>query len=46
MVGSSGAAIVAGALRYLEGRGGVAVAIAPDRSQKAISYLAEVLESG
>jgi cysteinyl-tRNA synthetase len=44
MVGSSGAAVVAGALRYLEGRGGVAVAIAPDSSQKAISYLAEVLQ--
>jgi cysteinyl-tRNA synthetase len=44
MVGSSGAAIVAGALRYLEGRAGVAVAIAPDSSQKAISYLAEVLD--
>jgi cysteinyl-tRNA synthetase len=44
MVGSSGAAIVAGALRYLDGRSGLAVAIAPDSSQKAISYLAEVLE--
>jgi cysteinyl-tRNA synthetase len=44
LVGSSGAAIIAGALRYLEGRAGVAVAIAPDSSQKAISYLAEVLE--
>jgi cysteinyl-tRNA synthetase len=43
MVGSSGAAIIAGALRYLDGRSGVAVAIAPDSSQKAISYLAEVL---
>lgn len=42
-VGSSGAAIVAGALRYLEGREGVGVAIAPDSSQKAISYLADAL---
>jgi cysteine synthase len=42
-VGSSGAAIVAGALRYLEGREGVAVAIAPDSSQKAIGYLMEML---
>jgi cysteinyl-tRNA synthetase len=43
LVGSSGAAIIAGALRYLAGRQGVAVAIAPDSSQKAISYLAEAL---
>jgi cysteine synthase len=43
MIGSTGAAIVAGALRYLEGRKGVAVAIAPDSSQKAVSYLAESL---
>lgn len=43
LVGSSGAAIIAGALRYLEGREGLAVAIAPDSSQKAISYLAEAL---
>jgi cysteine synthase len=43
LVGSSGAAVVAGALRYLAGRSGVAVAIAPDSSQKAISYLAEAL---
>jgi cysteine synthase len=43
LVGSSGAAIIAGALRYLEGREGVAVANAPDSSQKAISYLAEAL---
>jgi len=41
--GSSGAAIVAGALRYLEGREGTAVAIIPDSSQKAVSYLQQVL---
>ncbi len=39
LAGSSTAAAVAGAVRYLEGRDGVAVAIAPDSSQKAISYL-------
>ena len=39
LAGSSAAAAVAGALRYLEGRDGIAVAIAPDSSQKAISYL-------
>jgi cysteine synthase len=46
MVGSSGAAVIAGALRWLAANGaqGVAVAIAPDSSQKAISYLAQVLE--
>lgn len=43
LVGSSGGAVIAGALRYLRGRSGVAVAIAPDSSQKAISYLAEAL---
>ncbi len=43
LAGSSTAAIVAGALRYLKGRTGVAVAIAPDSSQKAISYLADAL---
>lgn len=42
-VGASGAAIVAGALRYLKGRSGIAVTIAPDSSQKAVSYLAEAL---
>jgi cysteine synthase len=42
-VGSSGAAAIAGALRYLKGRSGVAVVIAPDSSQKAISYLAAAL---
>lgn len=41
--GSSSAAIVAGALRYLEGRVGVAVAVAPDSSLKAASYLAHML---
>ena len=41
--GSSGAAIVAGALRYLAGREGTAVAIIPDSSQKAVSYLQHVL---
>ena len=43
LIGSSGAAIVAGALRYLAGREGVAVAIAPDSSQKAASYLLSIL---
>ncbi|HSK47661.1 MAG TPA: cysteine synthase family protein [Coriobacteriia bacterium] len=43
-VGSSGAAVIAGALRYLEGRTGVAVAIAPDSSQKAISFLTAMLD--
>lgn len=43
MAGSSGAAIIAGALRYLEGKNGVAVAIVPDSSQKAISYLQAAL---
>ncbi len=43
--GSSGAAVIAGALRWLEANDaeGVAVAIVPDSSQKAISYLGEVL---
>ena len=41
--GSSAAAVIAGAVRYLEGREGVAVAIAPDSSQKAISYLTDTL---
>jgi cysteine synthase len=45
-IGSSGAAAIAGALRYLAGREGVAVVIAPDSSQKAISYLAEGLDAG
>ncbi len=44
LVGSSAAAILAGAARYLEGRSGIAVAIVPDSSQKAISYLADALE--
>ena len=43
MVGPSGAAIIAGAMRYLEGREGVAVAIAPDSGQKAASYLIDVM---
>jgi cysteine synthase len=43
MVGSSAAAIIAGAVWYLKGRQGVAVAIAPDSGQKAASYLADVL---
>jgi cysteine synthase len=43
MVGSSAAAILAGAARYLEGKSGVAVAIVPDSSQKAVSYLADAL---
>jgi cysteine synthase len=43
LAGSSGAAAVAGALRYLEGRAGVAVVIIPDSSQKAASYLADAL---
>lgn len=41
--GPSSAAIIAGALRYLRGRSGVAVAIAPDSSMKAIGYLNEML---
>lgn len=44
LIGSSGAAAVAGALRYLRGRKGVGVVVAPDSSQKAISYLTEALE--
>lgn len=44
LIGSSGAAILAGAVRYLEGREGIGVAIAPDSSQKAISYLAAMLD--
>jgi len=43
LVGSSGAAAIAGAIRYLGDREGVAVVIAPDSSQKAVSYLAEAL---
>ncbi len=43
LAGSSAAAVVAGAVRYLEGRDGIAVAIGPDSSQKAISYLQEAL---
>ena len=44
MVGSSAAAILAGAARYLEGKSGIAVVIVPDSSQKAISYLAHALD--
>ncbi len=44
-IGASGAAIIAGALRYLDGKEGVAVAMAPDSSQKAITYLAEAIEA-
>ena len=45
LVGSSGAACIAGALRWLAENDarGVAVAIAPDSSQKAPSYLEEML---
>ena len=43
LAGSSAAAVIAGALRYLKGREGVAVAIAPDSSQKAVSYLTEMI---
>lgn len=43
MVGPSGAAIIAGAMRYLEGREGIAVAIAPDTGQKAASYLIDTM---
>jgi cysteine synthase len=43
MVGPSAAAILAGAMRWLRGREGIAVAIMPDSGQKAITYLAEVL---
>lgn len=41
--GSSSAAIIAGALKYLRGREGLAVTIAPDSSMKAIGYLTEML---
>jgi cysteine synthase len=43
--GSSASAIIAGALKWLaqHGTGGVSVAIAPDSSQKATSYLREML---
>ena len=43
LVGSSGAAAIAGALRYLAGRKGVGVVVVPDSSQKAVSYLADAL---
>ena len=45
LVGSSGAACLAGALRWLAANDahGVAVVIAPDSSQKAPSFLAEML---
>jgi cysteine synthase len=45
LAGSSTAACIAGALRWLSGHSaeGVAVAIAPDSSQKAVSYLQEML---
>jgi cysteine synthase len=49
IAGPSAAAILAGAVRYLKGRSGVAVAIAPDSGQKAIGYLTRLLpdaESG
>jgi len=44
LIGSSGGAVIAGALRYLAGRTGIAVTIAPDTSQKAVSYLAAMLD--
>ncbi|NTU72216.1 MAG: cysteine synthase family protein [Coriobacteriia bacterium] len=45
LVGSTGAACLAGALRWLRenGSSGVAVAVAPDTSQKAPSYLEQML---
>ncbi len=43
LAGSSAAAILAGAAQYLEGKSGIAVAIVPDSSQKAISYLTQAL---
>jgi len=43
LAGSSSAATVAGALKCLKGRSGVAVAVAPGSSQKAISYLQGLL---
>ena len=45
LVGSSGAACITGALRWLADNSatGVAVAVAPDSSQKASSYLVEML---
>jgi len=45
MIGSSSAAILAGAIPWLRGKRGVAVAISPDSGQKAASYLAQVVES-
>ncbi len=45
IVGPSSAAILAGALRYLEGKEGVAVAISPDSGQKACSYLAQIMHA-
>lgn len=41
--GASSSAIIAGALRYLAGREGLAVAVAPDSSMKAVGYLTEML---
>ncbi len=43
MVGPSAAAIIAGALEWLRGRSGIAVAIAPDSGQKAATYLEDVM---
>jgi cysteine synthase len=45
IIGPSSAAILAGALRYLAGREGVAVAISPDSGQKACSYLAQIMHA-
>jgi cysteine synthase len=43
MIGPSSAAILAGALRYLQGKEGIAVAVSPDSGQKACSYLAQIM---
>jgi cysteine synthase len=45
MVGSSAAAIIAGAVWHLKGREGIAVAIAPDSGQKAATYLEGILDA-
>jgi len=45
MIGSSSAAILAGAIPWLHRKRGVAVAISPDSGQKAASYLVQVVES-
>ena len=43
MIGPSASAILAGALKYMADKDGIAVVIAPDSGQKAASYLMAVL---